>query len=162
MKTTYNDIFVRMSVLVAIPATVGERSLKPSTSTSLVLLRAQHSRKIEEFEDTVRKGLEELKKQERFKDFDELAAKAHEPAKDGEAPRKPEGFDELEAALPDEYRALRAKASMTETSFEFTPLSRAELEDIVDTVGMEGDIELPHGREPRAQFLSTVAALFAM
>ena len=51
---------------------------------------------------------------------------------------------------------------MTETSFEFTPLSRAELEDIVDTVGMEGDIELPHGREPRAQFLSTVAALFAM
>ena len=85
MKTTYNDIFVRMSVLVAIPATVGERSLKPSTSTSLVLLRAQHSRKIEEFEDTVRKGLEELKKQERFKDFDELAAKAHEPAKDGTA-----------------------------------------------------------------------------
>lgn len=170
MKTTYNDIFLRKQILTNIPTQMEGRKVSPSTATSLLLMRIAYQKKSDEFEETVRKALDELKKEERFKDFDKLSEeqeqatailarkKAHdewngenerpaapsdeEIAKAEAAKEKEADFRKVYSELAALYNEARMKQAALETTIEVQQLSRAELEDIVGVVGYEGTIAL--------------------
>lgn len=193
MKTSYNDIFIRNQVLVNIPTEMEGRRLQTATATTILLMRLAYQKKCDEFEETMRKALDELKKEERFKDFDALSEeqsrmqsvldrkKAHdgwdgeedkrpvapseeELAKAREAEARKDDFDALSTELLGAYNAAREKHSLTETVIEAPKLTRAELEDIVGTVGTVGTMEIdgPRGamQQPRMGFLALVADYF--
>lgn len=193
MKTTYNDIFLRNQILANIPNQMEERRLSAGTSTSLLLMRIAYQKKIDEFEETTRKALDEIKKEERFKDFDRMAdehsrmedvfarKKAHdewdgkgeqpavpsdeELAKANETKEKEPEYRALLDELMKAYNEVRIKQAAIETTIEIQALSRAELEDIVGTIGTEGTISVstPSGEaeELRMTFLAMVANYFA-
>lgn len=171
MKKTYDSIFKLSYLLGVIPNRHKGRSLKPSTSTSLLLMRVAVDAKIEEFEKKSQAALTKLKEDEEFKDFDKEAArmeqmrgvfdrlKAHEewegeeekrPARPSdeeiekaeEAKESEEKFNDMEAELTKRWNEARKALAQKEVTLEMQKLTRAELEDIVEVIGTEGMIEL--------------------
>lgn len=174
MKLTYNEIMMRAQVLANILKATEGAKLAASTMTSLLLLRIAYQKKGDEYNDTCSKALEEIKKEEKYKDFDEKAradaqmkdvfarlekhekwdgAEEERPAKPSEEEIKKAQeakavageFDSLSTALLDAYNDARAKAAAEQTDFEPRKLTREELEDIVGAVGTAGDVTLSIG-----------------
>lgn len=165
MKLTYNEIFSRRNAIDALTTNV--KTLSAGTRTSLLLISVAMRRKEQEYEEITRDALAEIKKEERFKGFDAMAAEmakangvitkkqAHDEWNgEGKQPRRPtdEQIAEAEATLKglDDYRAMEAeiinewlparkKTASLETEIEYTPLTRAELEEIVGYLGTTPD-----------------------
>lgn len=178
MKKTYNAIFFENNILTNIPARLDGRILSAATATSLLLMRVAYQNKVEEFESICRKILDDLKKDEKYADFDKMA-QAHEEAVrilaardahekwDGEEESRPARpsdediakaettmassaeYEKVLSELTNAYGEARAKQAEVETTIEVNKLSRAELEDIV---GMIAAADSVHIRIPNGEF----------
>ena len=162
MKATYNEIFISNQILSNIPPVMEGRKMPASTVTTILLHRLAHQRKMEEYEEACRKALDELKKDEKYSDFDSRI-QAHEEAK-SKGNEYDKEFDKIVDGLTEAYSDVRRKQAQVTTEVEIQPMTRKELDDIVDFVGTEGTITISHAagcfEQERIQFLGMLTNYF--
>ncbi|MCM1356909.1 MAG: hypothetical protein NC212_10960 [Staphylococcus sp.] len=189
MKATYNEILNRTQIIANIPTQFEGRKLSASAVTSLLLMRVALEKKSQEYEEICRKALEEIKKDEAYKDFDKKAheqteavgvierKKAHDEwtgENEAERPAAPTAeevekaeavlatsgeFEELTGKLAEAYNKARVKQAAVETTVEYRNFTRTELEEIVGLIGTEGTIPF---HTPVGEHQESRAALLAV
>lgn len=164
---TYNDVFLRRNILLNIPLVFEGNKLPKSTAASVMLLRVAYQNKVDEFI----KFLEETKKGFKKEGFDERAQavsqmeeidrrkKAADEWKEGNEGEKPtmptteelekaektketlEEFNKEKKELEEQIQEAQNKKAAETVKIENGSLSKAELADIYDMLGADGDID---------------------
>lgn len=180
-KTTFNDIYLRHTILQQIPTEIGEKEMPAELAVDVLLLQTAYKRKVSEFEDFMSDVLKGLKKV----GFDERAQKVqtardiikhadedgdNKPSEDevkkaNEDLKDVEEFDAEFAELNSAYSEARRKKAEEETSVKNGYFTRESFARLVGYIGLKGEMETknPVNGEKvtvlKSAFLSTVSDL---
>ena len=186
---TYREIITNRNLLNNVPLTFEGRKLPKNTAASVMLLRVSYNQKVDEFVKTiedVKKGLKKEGFDERAQAVSEMEAvdkrkKAADDWKEGSEGEKPsypteeeiekaektrstlKEFEAEKKELEEALMEANNKKLDEEVDMKNGKLTKDELADIYEVVGVEGDIPLsfPGGEGlehwPREAFLSWIA-----
>ena len=162
---TYNEIFQNRNILMNIPLAYEGRVLPKSTAASVMLLRVKYQQHVDEFIKTiqeVQKGLKKDGYDERVSAYSRMTSifdkkKKAEEWKEGDEGEKPEmptqeeideanktketaeEFEKERKELEEATMEAQDKEGKKEVNFKDCKLTKEELADIYEVIGVEGN-----------------------
>lgn len=179
----YIDIFNKAAIVKHIPLIFEGRKLPKGMNSSVVLMRIQYDKYIEEFNKDMQKIANELKPQgydekcskiekmndiferkskiEKGESLDELKYPSETEIKEAENIKETEAkFLKEKEELDLEYSKAYSEKMQQEIDIKERVFSEEELDEIVDLIGVEGSISINNKDVPKEQFINTIAILF--
>ena len=155
---TYNEVFTRHTAVQNVPLTMEGRALPAKTQASVVLKRVYYGNLVDGFEKDMQKAVEDFKTE----GFDERLMKYRE-AKDKDGNHTDEAFEQELEELNAKYAEARNQKAVEEVSAKPRLLTEGELADIIEVVGVTGDMEIMVAGKtevmPKERFISMLAAV---
>lgn len=181
---TFAEVLNKSTIVKNIPLIFEGRKLPKGMNSTVILIRVQYEKYVEEFNSLMEKVQKELKKDgfdertteiesmkkvfERKKLFEEgkntendVEPTEEELKKAEETKLKEEDYNTELAELNAEYQKAYLEKLKEEVNFKERKFSKEELDEIIDLIGTEGDIKINDNSVPKEHFINTIAFLFA-
>lgn len=177
---TYLEILNKSTISKHIPLSFEGRTLPKGFSSAVILLKVQYDKHVEEFNSLMQKIADELKKEgydERFEKIKKMndVYERLKKVENGEEAKQPTEQELKEAEetklieldfkretdeLNEEYTKAYMEHIKTDITINERKFSREEFDEVVELIGVDGNIEINGKQITKEQFINTIGLMF--